>query len=506
MAFSGFPFLLGFLPLVLCGCAVTGRWGEVPFKIWLILASLLFYGVGSAAFLPLLILSAAGNFGLLHAMHGSARPGRWAAVGVVINLGILGWFKYLDAQPVLGLSFFTFTQIGCLLYHADGATPPPRLRDYALFAGCFPALLAGPILNPRELLPQFARVGGWRLTADNLATGTGFFLLGLLKKTLLADPLSTVVDPGFADPGNLTLFPAWQAAASYSLQLYFDFSGYTDMAIGLAWMVGLRFPDNFDRPYQATSMIAYWQRWHMSLTRFLMTNVHAPLTLAILRRRRGHGWSIDAASQATSGGFFAMIGAPVVATMLLVSLWHGATLPFLLFGLLHAAFLLINHSWRVRRGPMLPKLGGAALTYLCVLTASVLFRATTVGAAGAMLAGMVGLHGVAAIQPDIHLAADVGWLVALYGIVWLAPTTRQWMLGRQRRHHLAPGIGQLRKPMQQQHAGVLRRTSLQHMHPQSVHALHETRPDAARQNVGPKRLHHAGIRTFISEIPWMKLE
>lgn len=433
MTFSSFPFLLGFLPLLLCGFAVISRWGQGWAKSWLIAASLLFYGIGAPGFLPVLVLSVGGNFVLLRAMHGSGRPGRWATVGVALNLAVLGWFKYLDPMlslgPALGLSFFSFTQIGCLLHHADGDTPPPRPRDYALFAAFFPALLAGPILNPGEMLPQFARTDGWRLTADNLATGAGFFLIGLLKKTILADPLSTLVDPGFADPAGLTLFPAWQAAMAYSLQLYFDFSGYTDMAIGLAWMVGLRFPDNFDRPYRASSVIAYWQRWHMSLTRFLMTNVHAPLTMAVLRWRRRHRLPIDQAAQAGFSGFSAMIAAPIVMTMVLISLWHGATLPFLLFGLLHAAFLLVNHAWRVRRGPALPPLANTALTYLCVLIGSVLFRATTVGIAGSMLSGMAGLHGVGEVPPDIRPAADIVWLLALYAIVWLAPTTRQWMLG-----------------------------------------------------------------------------
>ena len=208
MTFNGFPFLLGFLPLVLCGFALAGRWGEAWAKNWLIAASLVFYAAGTPAFLPLLILSVGGNFLFVRAMHGSARAGRWAAVGVALNLAVMGWFKYLDPQPALGVSFFTFTQIGCLLYHAGGDVAPPRARDYVLYVGFFPALLAGPILNPRETLSQFGRTEGWRLTVDNLATGSGFFVIGLLKKTLLADPLSTVVGSGFAYPDALALFPA----------------------------------------------------------------------------------------------------------------------------------------------------------------------------------------------------------------------------------------------------------------------------------------------------------
>ncbi|HBK08268.1 MAG TPA: MBOAT family protein [Acetobacteraceae bacterium] len=428
VSFSGFPFLLGFLPVVLAGFALFSRFGPVWAKSWLIAASLAFYAVGAPTFLPLLILSVAGNFFLLHIVHGSSSARGWTMVGLALNLAALGWFKYLQPHAPLGLSFFTFTQIGCLLYHADGETKPPRALDYALFAAFFPALLAGPILNPGEMLPQFARANGWRLNVDTLSVGSGFFVIGLLKKTLLADPLSVVVAAGFGDPAHLALFPAWQAAASYSLMLYFDFSGYTDMAIGLAWMVGLRFPDNFDQPYRASSVIGYWQRWHMSLTRFLVSNVHAPLTLAILRWRRTWGLSIDAAAQRTPNGFTGMIALPIIVTMVLVGLWHGATWPFVVFALLHSGFLLINHAWRLVRAPALPNIAAVALTYVCVLTAGVIFRSDTLANAGAMLSAMAGFHGPGSLRPDIHGAADIAWLVSLYGLVWFAPSTRQFML------------------------------------------------------------------------------
>ena len=433
MTFSGFPFLLGFLPLFLSGYAVFGRLGTEWAKTWLIVASLAFYGIGAPTFLPLLLLSAGGNCLLLHAIYRSTQAARLAAIGVALNLSALGWFKYLaaDTLPPLGLSFFSFTQIACLLHHAGGDQPPPKARDYLLFAAFFPALLAGPILNPRDMLPQFARQSGWRLTDANLAIGSGFFVIGLLKKTLLADPLATVAAAGFADPAALTLFAAWQSAASYSLQLYFDFSGYTDMAIGLAWMAGVRFPDNFDRPYRAESVIDYWQRWHMSLTRFLMTTVHAPLTMAILRWRMRRGRRIDSRTQRTVTGFAAMIAAPIVVTMILVSLWHGATLPFLLFGLLHAAFLLVNHAWRLNRWWVPPTPACIALTYLCALIGAVLFRSSSAATAGSMLAGMAGLHGTGPAQPDMRAIADILWLASLFAIVWFAPTTRQWLQGGQ---------------------------------------------------------------------------
>lgn len=431
MSFSGLPFLLGFLPLALCGFAIAGRLGDAAAKGWLIAISLLFYGFAAAEFLPLLLVSVGGNFCLLQRMHLSPFAGRWAAFGVIANLAVLGWFKYLtpDLVTPLGLSFFTFTQIGCLLYHSGGDTKPPAAADYALFAGFFPGLTAGPILNPHDMLPQYGGGRSWRLDAEDLAAGLGFFIIGLLKKTVLADPLAGVVAGGFNAPDDLTLFAAWQTACSYSLQLYFDFSGYSDMAVGLALMFGLRYPDNFDQPYRASSAIEYWQRWHMSLTRFLMTHVHAPLTLAVLRWRRDHALPIGAAAQQTAAGFACMIAVPIGVTMALVALWHGAAWTFLVFGALHTVFLLVNHLWRLHRMPAVPRRFGVGFTYLCVLLASVFFRADSLSGAGSVLAGMAGWHGVAFAPADVHVLGDVCWLAMLYAIVWVAPSTRQIMQG-----------------------------------------------------------------------------
>jgi alginate O-acetyltransferase complex protein AlgI len=437
-------FLLGFLPCALAGYTGACRLGPVGAKAWLTAASVLFYSASAWHFLPLLLASVCGNYVLLQTMRMTVHRSHLAALGVALNLAVLGWFKYVapwvwDGLVLpLGISFFTFTQIGCLLAYAASDEAPPKLQDYALFALFFPALMAGPILNAREMLPQFTRTTEWRLSPQNLALGTGFFLIGLLKKTLLADPLSALVTPGFADPGALSLLPAWQAAAAWSLQLYFDFSGYSDMAVGLALMFGLRFPDNFEQPYRARSVIAYWQSWHISLTRFLMANVHAPLTLAILRRRRARGLPINLAAQQSPTGFLSMIAAPILATMMLAGIWHGAALTFLLFGLLHAGLLLVNHAWRLLRLSAMPRLVGVAATYLSVLIGAVLFRAESVAGAGSMLAGMAGLHGLSLPmsetgfrQPEteLHIAVEAMWIVGLHAIVWLAPTSRQLIEG-----------------------------------------------------------------------------
>jgi D-alanyl-lipoteichoic acid acyltransferase DltB (MBOAT superfamily) len=434
--FSGLPFLLGFLPLVLAGSAIAGRFGGAWMKAWLIAASLVFYAIGCPAFLAVPVVSVLGNYAVVRMLAWAPRPNRWLVGGVGANVALLCGFKFLapvflvpGAIP-LGISFFTFTQIGALLYFADPGVARPKLREYALFATFFPGLVAGPVLNAREIMPQVA--GMRRLAASDLAVGSGFFLIGLLKKTLLADPFAPVVAAGFADPGHLTLFPAWQAACAFSLQLYFDFSGYTDMAIGLAWMFGLRFPDNFEQPYRARSVIAYWQRWHMSLTRFLMSTVHAPMTLAILRWRRRRGLPMDQAAQRSAHGFAAMIALPILLTMMLVAVWHGDRATFLLFGLVHTVFLLVNHGWRLFRMPPLPPVFSVALTYLCALAGAVIFRASTVGDAASVLSGMMGWHGVGLVSADPHAAFAVLWFAAVYAIVWLGPTTRQIMLSSGR--------------------------------------------------------------------------
>jgi alginate O-acetyltransferase complex protein AlgI len=440
--FNGFAFLLGLLPLALVGFAVATRCGSGWAKAWLIAVSVAFYAYGAPRFLPLLLASVGGNMLLLRAIACSRHRAALAGAGVALNLALLGWFKY--AAPMLGLpeplplgiSFFTFVQIGSLLSQAASNQPPPRLADQALFVLFFPTLTSGPILNPAEAMPQFSRVLPKRLAVEDLAIGAGFFVIGLLKKGVLADPLGPIVAAGFAQPHDLTLIAAWQAATAWSLQLYFDFSGYTDMAIGLGWMFGFRLPDNFDQPYRACCIIDYWQRWHMSLTRFLMANVHAPLTMAVLRRRRRRGQLINDAARRTAPGFLAMMVSPVVVTMLLIGIWHGPRWTYVLFGLLHTGFLLVNHAWRLWRGPVLPSVLAVAVTYGAVLAGGVLFRASTPSDAASMLAGMAGLHGLSADPNDARTVLNALWIAALYAIVWLAPTTRQFML-RQAQGRLA---------------------------------------------------------------------
>lgn len=461
--FNSYVFLFAFLPAALAGFFLLARCGRKLASLWLIAVSLVFYGWWNPAFVPLLLVSLAGNFLvsrlLLVTAERAALQGWLLAGAIGINLAALVHYKYLaaalgflrlhgvtdlaftDPALPLGISFFTFTQIGYLL---DCRGPSPVVRpgsgwlDYTLFVTFFPHLIAGPILHHREMMPQFSRPGNFSPMAENLAVGLGFFTLGLLKKTLLADPTGTVVAPGFAQADVLPLFAAWQVALSYSLQLYFDFSGYSDMALGLARMFNLRFPVNFNSPYKAGSVVDYWQRWHITLTRYLTQYLFNPMTMALWRRRAARGLPVGRAAQASVAGFTVMLALPLMTTMGLAGIWHGAGWTFLVFGLLHGLYLSINHAWRMFAGPPGRRSGksaaisGIVLTYLAVLLGSVFFRAPDLKAGFDLLAGMAGMHGAGLHLPadpraQARLALDLLWLILLYAIVWGAPNTQQIM-------------------------------------------------------------------------------
>jgi D-alanyl-lipoteichoic acid acyltransferase DltB (MBOAT superfamily) len=252
---------------------------------------------------------------------------------------------------------------------------------------------------------------------------------------VLADPLAGIAAPGFADPSHQALFGAWHSALAYSLQLYFDFSGYSDMAIGLARMFNITFPQNFNSPYKAACVIEYWQRWHMTLTRYLNLYLYNPVALAVTRRRVARGQGVNRKALATPDGFAMLTVLPTMFTMLLAGIWHGAGFQFLVFGLLHGFYLVVNHAWRIL-GPSRPEGGDTAfahagkvgLTYLCVLVGAVFFRASSCGSALDLLGGMIGAHGIGSKVVSLHgVARDLGELVCLYGIVWLLPNTQEIM-------------------------------------------------------------------------------
>lgn len=383
MLFHSLPFILGFLPLCLSGLLLARRWA----LWWLIGMSLMFYGWWNFAHLPLLAASIGVNYAVGVRVHRGQHTKAWLIAGVVGNLAALGWFKYADflrgivapSAPPLGIvlplavSFFTFQQIMFLVdcWDGDGLTKrhgvaPPSFLHYAAFVSFFPHLIAGPLVRPSDVIPKLSRL------EPDIPAGLTLFLLGLAKKLVLADLFGGFADTGFdavARGEILTLLEAWEATLSYALQIYFDFSAYSDMATGLARMIGVRFPLNFDSPYQATDIAAFWRRWHITLGLFLRDHVYIPL-----------------------GGNRSVLN--LMATMLLAGLWHGAAWRFVLWGGLHGA-MLVGHELFRRAGLRLPPKVGQGLTLLLVCLAWVPFRAEGMAAAWAMMRGLVGLNGLA---------------------------------------------------------------------------------------------------------------
>ena len=445
MLFNSYGFIFLFLPATLAGYFLIGARLQGRAAIaWLVAASLFFYGWWNPAFLPLILFSVGFNFvlGTRLARPGGA-PGRKAMLilGVAGNLALLAYFKYanffvenlevvsggtIDWHPVvlpIAISFFTFQQIAYLVDVCRGEAQEYRFLNYLLFVTFFPQLIAGPIVHHRETLPQFANKRILRFDARHLSIGSTIFFIGLFKKVVIADNLADFATPvfGAADSGlPVTFAEAWGAALAYTFQLYFDFSGYSDMAIGLARMFGIRLPVNFNSPYKATSIIDFWRRWHITLSRFLRTYLYFVLG----GNRRGNVRRY----------------ANLMTTMLLGGLWHGAGWGFVVWGVLHGCYLLINHAWRRWRGvgtgtePTRATLlawrrrGSVLLTFFAVVFAWVFFRAETLDGAGAMVRAMAGLRGFSPpagsgfLEPGIWLA-----LAALFAIVTAFPNTQEIM-------------------------------------------------------------------------------
>ena len=245
-------------------------------------------------------------------------------------LDSFGWHLTSGTSGVilpLGISFFTFTQIGYLIDCQAGMVKDRNFRNYLLFVIFFPHLIAGPIVHHKEMIPQFANPDTYRLKAENIAVGLVLFVMGLFKKVVIADHFAPLAQTAFV-AGWPACFCGLGRSVAYSLQLYFDFSGYSEMAIGLARMFGISFPANFNSPYKATSIIDFWQRWHMTLTRYLNLYLYNPIALSISRRRMAVGKPVSKQATKTMAGFASMVAFPTLVTMTLAGIWHGAGLSF----------------------------------------------------------------------------------------------------------------------------------------------------------------------------------
>lgn len=467
MLFNSYEFLLAFLPITAIVFFGLARFRLIRLAIWwLTLTSLFFYGYWNPVYVPLLLISILGNF-YCGQFLGEAKPQSNRAklllwLGIIFNLGILGYYKYAGflvrslstlfqtewAVPEiilpLGISFYSFTQIAYLVDAYRGETQHTRYDPlrYTLFVIFFPQLVAGPILRHDELIPELQTLKTFVFSHKNVAIGLATFTLGLAKKVLLADTLAPWANQVFNNASDVTFLEAWVGALSYTLQLYFDFSGYSDMAIGLGLIFNIHLPINFNSPYKATSITDFWRRWHITLSNFLRDYLYIPLG----GNRKGHVRRYM----------------NLMITMLLGGLWHGAGWTYVVWGGLHGAFLVINHAWNKTQFKLSKPLAWL-LTFAAVVFSWVFFRATTLSDALTMVKTMLGLNGITLTEgfkqtfpwleqlgvrfvdyvpylPPNHRQSLIILVALLAGVITL-PNTQQIMQGFKPSWQWAIGLG-----------------------------------------------------------------
>lgn len=399
MLFNSYAFILYYLPLVLSGFYALCRLNLAQLaKYWLFLTSLFFYGYWDHRYLPLLLLSIVFNYlcGKAILLQKSENRRKFLLLlGLIANLSLLFYFKYFNffisslglssfrlEQIILplGISFFTFTQIAYLVDAYKNKVEKSDFVSYSLFVTIFPHLIAGPILHHKEMISQFNGKEMFQVSWKNILHGSFLFIIGLFKKVMIADYLATLVKPIFENtPDSILFIQSWFGALSYTLQLYFDFSGYSDMAVGLGLLFSLYLPINFNSPYQADSIIDFWRRWHITLSHFLRDYLYVGLG----GNRKGKSAKMR----------------NLLITMILGGLWHGAGKTFILWGACHGLFLIINHLWRETK-ISLPSWAARTLTLLCVIGSWVIFRSPNIRTAFSILKGMVGLNGF--ILPEMY--------------------------------------------------------------------------------------------------------
>jgi alginate O-acetyltransferase complex protein AlgI len=460
MLFNSYMFIFGYLPITLAGFFFLAPQSHRLAALWLAAASLFFYGWWNPVFVVLILASITTNYAFGYAigharLHSEGQAKTILTIAVVANLGLLACFKYANLFIVttskltdvewaateiilpLGISFFTFTQIAFLVDAYRGIAREYSFIHYVLFVAYFPHLIAGPVLHHKQMMPQFGHSSTYRVNIENINVGLTIFIIGLAKKVLLADQFALYANPVFdatGQGGEPKLFEAWIGALAYTLQLYFDFSGYSDMAIGLSRMFNIKLPLNFHSPYKAPNIIEFWRRWHMTLSVFLRDYLYVPLggnRNGIVRRYLN-----------------------LMITMLLGGLWHGAGWTFVLWGGLHGVYLVINHGWRWLIGAEGKSTGwrciaGRALTFVAVVVAWVPFRSIDWDTAVRLWTGMFAFNGISLpIDLEPKISAWIGQAATFQGlapmtalnskevsvmlplglvIVWLLPNTQQWM-------------------------------------------------------------------------------
>lgn len=430
MLFNTGEFCFIFLPVTLLLFYAAARWHLTRLAIWILgIASAIFYlygtpivrgpwGMPVPPYLLLLAGSIVGNYLIGASLR--RNPHRWfLAFGVAANLSVLGYFKYwnffinnLNAHAgahilwphiflPLGISFYTFQSIAYLADCNEGKVGRHSMLDFAVFLHFFPQLIAGPIVHHREMLPQFRSLRMFVVNHRNIATGFALFTIGLAKKILIADHFSDWVGDPFRHVDHLSAAGAWAAVLSYGFQLYFDFSGYSDMAIGLGLLFNVQYPQNFNSPYKATSLIDFWRRWHMTLSRFLRDYVYIPLGGNRLGKGRRY--------------------INLLITMLLGGFWHGAAWTYVVWGAWHGFFLSVNHAWE-ERGWKLPPFVGRLLTLLVVFLGWAFFRSANFHDSLVLIGAMFGGHHAA---QDSLGQTEITWLALAFPIVLFAPNSME---------------------------------------------------------------------------------
>ena len=448
MLFNSYEFILFFLPVVAGMFVALSRFGAPRICIaWLAAASLFFYGWWNPAYLLLLGTSLVVNFVMGRTLvtvreRSPALKYVLVAAGLIFNLGLLGYYKYggfavtitndlFDSNFTwthialpLAISFFTFQQVAYLIDTAAGRVGKVSALDYLLFVTFFPQLIAGPIVHHQEMMPQFQRTTG-RIDREDLQVGFAIFTLGLAKKILVADTIAQYVAPIYAAAGHseVTFLQAWIAGLGFTLQVYFDFAGYSEMALGAARIFGIRLPVNFNSPLKATNIIDFWSRWHMTLTRFLTGYIFTPISLAAMRRVSARKAPKVQGLRKRFRGFGTTLAGPTLLTMLLAGVWHGAGYHFVIFGLLHGSYLVVNHAWRnFRHWAFKDSEGyeritapiGVLLTLTCVSFATLFFGADSMTAARNLAVAFLGLDGISIPEGIyVHLQALHAILSAL---------------------------------------------------------------------------------------------
>jgi alginate O-acetyltransferase complex protein AlgI len=424
MLFNSYIFIFVFLPISLFGFYfLNKRVGYRSSIIWLVSASFVFYGWWNPAYLILIISSIIFNFIAGHyLLEVNIRKNIISRkivliVAIAINLLILGYFKYAnffidnmnsltnsnlvlyEIILPLGISFYTFQQVTYLIDTYRSIVKDHSFINYCLFVTFFPQLIAGPIVHHKDMLPQFSKMAIFQTPSKNIVIGFAIFSLGLFKKVVLADGIGEYATPVFAAAESgvlLTFAEAWSGALAYTFQLYFDFSGYSDMAVGLGRMFGISLPINFNSPYKSKSIAEFWRKWHITLSGLIRDYLWDPISLIMARYAINNKYN-------TIGLFVLTVIIPVIFAFFWIGLWHGAGWNFILFGLIHGIYIVIFNLWlqvkynfpkiKIIRSNKIAKIISWNLTFVSVVFAWVLFRAETFSGAVVFWKGMTGLHG-----------------------------------------------------------------------------------------------------------------